>query len=220
MWLLTYCVLILAIPLIVGPVVPVYNIFLMATPMLVLPIVPVFLYSLVDKPGWGFPWMAPPVTSSTTDVPTSEPTTEQDTSTTRRTATVTRPFPGFPHPPSTSQPYALRPAIYYILEDVVAVDFGYKRPWRTLLNSRYNASPSFRSHMRIQTYYWIIMALVHTGITSAVCWGASYHVAFGLVLGLFFIWAFVAGVGCWMIAKRELRKEWDTWEEVKTKEMA
>lgn len=104
-----------------------------------------------------------------------------------------------------------KPAVYYILEDVVAVDFGYKRPWRHAIAKRYDESPMFRSHMRLQTWYWVLMSLVHAGVTAAVAWGSSYHFAFGFVLGLFFIWAIVAGFGSWFIARTQLRKEHEAW---------
>jgi len=175
MWLITYATLVFSIPLIVGPVVPVYNMFLMSTPMLVLPVGFVFAISLLPSK-----WLDGKM----------------------------------PFWLSSDKPRTIvRPAVYYVLEDIVAVDFGYKRPWREALRNRYDASPLFRRHMRRQTWYWIFQSIIQFAITAAVTWGASYHFAFGWVLGQFFIWAFVAGFGSNRLAVYELRKEHAWWKE-------
>lgn len=88
------------------------------------------------------------------------------------------------------------------------------------------------------TIYWTIAAIVYVAITSAVTWGAPYvsylfshvyrrrrvstltrshlfsslHFAFGWVLGQFFLWALVAGVGCYLLTRTGLKRERIWWE--------
>ncbi|KAK4703947.1 hypothetical protein P7C70_g2268, partial [Phenoliferia sp. Uapishka_3] len=104
-----------------------------------------------------------------------------------------------------------KPAVYYMLEDVVAVDFGYGKAWRKTVNERYSASPVFRALMWNLTFYWGLMSMVLVGITAAVVWSAPLQVSFGLVLGDFFAWAVASGFGCWVLARQGLKKERATW---------
>jgi hypothetical protein len=105
----------------------------------------------------------------------------------------------------------VRPAVFYVLEDVIAVDFTYAKQWRVAIRQRYDSSPLFQRHMRYQTIYWSLAGFIYTGLTAAVTWGASFRFAFGWVLGQFFLWMIVAGVGSWWLACRELRKEYEWW---------
>ncbi|KAI0319601.1 hypothetical protein OF83DRAFT_1082174 [Amylostereum chailletii] len=202
MWFYTYGTLIFAIPLIVGPVVPLFNMFLMATPMLVLPWGVILAWSIIVPMRYPFwlssdppatAWRAPP---SKTDLPPSESRGEDD---------------HWPLQP-TVDGGVNKPAVFYILEDVVAVDFGYKREWRHAVRRRYAASPMFRRHMKIQTAYWAAHTVLHFAVSAAVTWGATFNFAFGWVLGQFFIWALVAGLGSYALARWQLRAEHAAWK--------
>ncbi|KAM0748945.1 hypothetical protein T439DRAFT_327449 [Meredithblackwellia eburnea MCA 4105] len=104
-----------------------------------------------------------------------------------------------------------KPAVFYLLEDVVAVDFAHGREWRRQMYARYEASPLFRRLMRHLTIYWSIMCLIFVGATSAVTWSLELDISFGLVLGDFFLWLIVSAIGCYYITVWGLRKEWRLW---------
>jgi len=105
----------------------------------------------------------------------------------------------------------MKPAVFYCIEDVAAVDFKHGRKFRKRMHDRYNASPPFRALMTQLTVYWVFCGTVYCGITAAVTWGSPLNFAFGWVLGQFFIWAFVAAVGCYFLARRGLRRERAYW---------
>ena len=53
--------------------------------------------------------------------------------------------------------------------------------------------------------------LSFVGITAAVTWACRLEFAFGWVLGQFFLWAGVASLGSWAIARWGLEKEKRWW---------
>ncbi|THU85657.1 hypothetical protein K435DRAFT_843182 [Dendrothele bispora CBS 962.96] len=105
----------------------------------------------------------------------------------------------------------MKPAAFYCLEDVPAVDFKLGRDFRRCVYGRYDASPPFRQLMLDLTVYWVLMSAVYCGITAAVTWAAPLNFAFGWVLGQLFMWAFVSAVGCYFLSKRGLRREEAWW---------
>jgi hypothetical protein len=66
---------------------------------------------------------------------------------------------------STHKGEAVRPGIYYIVEDIVAVNSGGGRPFREGLAARYKASPIFRKMIRDQSLFWSIPGL----LVAAAC---------------------------------------------------
>jgi hypothetical protein len=60
---------------------------------------------------------------------------------------------------STEKGEKVLPGIYYIVEDIVAVNAGGGRPFREGLAARYNASPIFRKMIRDQSWFWSIPGL-------------------------------------------------------------
>jgi len=83
-----------------------------------------------------------------------------------------------------------KPACYYFIEDVGAVDFEHGREWRKRVQARWvllllldsirkrlkssfhswAASPPFRKMCWEQTLYWAISAMIYTGVIAAVNW--------------------------------------------------
>jgi len=49
----------------------------------------------------------------------------------------------------------MRPGIYTIIEDVIAVDTGTGRPYREALEARYQASPLFRQMLHQLNLFWV-----------------------------------------------------------------
>ncbi|KAF9255177.1 hypothetical protein L218DRAFT_1081975 [Marasmius fiardii PR-910] len=185
MWFSVIAVGVFAIPLIVGPTVPVYNLFLMAFPLLALPAGVLLLLTVIP---YRFTIPPPKWISRSYDSKTSE---EWSTPKARR---------------------KWKPGVYYIISDLAAVDFNYGRAYREQLLLRYDSSPLFQKHLHYQTVYWVIAPIVLTGVIAGVTWGTSFNVAFGLVLGIFFAWIIVGGVGSYFLAQWWLRREWEAWE--------
>jgi hypothetical protein len=71
---------------------------------------------------------------------------------------------------STAKGEKVLPGMYYIAEDIVAVNAGGGRPFREGWAARYNASPIFRKMIRDQSWFWSIPALfVAIACTVVVC---------------------------------------------------
>ncbi|GAA5863647.1 hypothetical protein JCM8547_003680 [Rhodosporidiobolus lusitaniae] len=110
-------------------------------------------------------------------------------------------------PPRTST----KPAVYYFIEDVGAVDFGHGREWRKRCQARYAASPPFRALMWSQTLFWTVAMVIFVGLTAVVDWVSSLNVAFGVVISLIFMWAIVFGIISYFMVHSALKKELAWW---------
>jgi len=108
----------------------------------------------------------------------------------------------------------IKPGMFYIIEDIAAVDFREGRAYRRAIHVRYAASPLFRRLMLHLTWYWIIATTLHAGGTAAVAWTTSINFSFAFVLGFLFIWAAVAALGCWWMVHKELKNELVWWRVV------
>ncbi|KAJ3751839.1 hypothetical protein EV360DRAFT_89313 [Lentinula raphanica] len=107
----------------------------------------------------------------------------------------------------------MKPAVFYCIEDVGAVDFMHGRKFRQRVHTRYESSPPFRQLMTELTVYWVICGAIYCGLTAAVTWAATLNFAFGWVLGQFFIWAFLSWAGCHLLARRGLERERAYWDQ-------
>ncbi|EMS23184.1 uncharacterized protein RHTO_07526 [Rhodotorula toruloides NP11] len=104
-----------------------------------------------------------------------------------------------------------KPAVYYILEDVGAVDFRLGREWRKRCQTRYAASPPFRTLMWWQTLYWTFGMAVFIGATAAVDWTTDLQLGFGLCISLLFIWALPWSLLSYLLIHRSLLSEREWW---------
>ena len=78
------------------------------------------------------------------------------------------------------------PAVFTIVEDVVAVDGGAGREFRKKWKERYEASEIFRDMLWTLTMVWGGGAIVAAAVTSAVVFSAPKYVAYGFGECLFF----------------------------------
>ena len=93
---------------------------------------------------------------------------------------------------STGKGEPVHPGVYYLVEDVVAVNAGAGRPYREGWAARYEASPVFRKMILDQSLFWSIPAVV-LGIvcTIIICIHPVPHpVAYGI--GQLMSWPHVA----------------------------
>lgn len=71
---------------------------------------------------------------------------------------------------STAKGGKILPGMYYVVEDIVAVNGGGGRPFREGWAARYNASPIFRKMIRDQSWFWSVPGfLVAAACTVVVC---------------------------------------------------
>lgn len=61
---------------------------------------------------------------------------------------------------STGKGEPVKPAVYYFIEDTVAVNANAGRPYREALAARYDASPRFREMLYTQSMFWSIPAFI------------------------------------------------------------
>lgn len=83
---------------------------------------------------------------------------------------------------STGKGEPVRPGVYYLVEDIVAVNAGGGRPYREGWAARYEASPVFRKMILDQSLFWSIPAVI-LGIilTILICLHQVPHpAAYGL----------------------------------------
>jgi len=103
-----------------------------------------------------------------------------------------------------------RPAVYTILEDVMAVDASGGRAYRTALNERYMASKRFRRILWVVNYYWGGAGILIGGAVLGVSVWLGMEgktAAFAIGWGVPWVWA-----GCWALVTawwvtRQLRVE-------------
>ena len=61
---------------------------------------------------------------------------------------------------STGKGEKVFPGVFYIVEDVIAVNANAGRPYREALHARYNASPRFQKMMLRQSWFWSIPSII------------------------------------------------------------
>ncbi|KAK0119917.1 hypothetical protein ONS95_011342 [Cadophora gregata] len=85
----------------------------------------------------------------------------------------------------------LRPALYTLIEDVVAVDGNGGTEYRERLNTRYETSPEFRRLMNNLTYFWMVPALLFdVAVSHLIFWrGINEDTAYVIGWSLPFAWA-------------------------------
>ncbi|KAJ5038838.1 uncharacterized protein L3040_006517 [Drepanopeziza brunnea f. sp. 'multigermtubi'] len=107
----------------------------------------------------------------------------------------------------------LRPALYTLIEDVVAVDGNGGTGYRDRLNARYECSADFRRLMNKLTYFWMVPALLlNVAISHLIFWrGINEDTAYVVGWSLPFAWASVWTITtiCWVrMALDEEKKNW------------
>ncbi|PHH65912.1 hypothetical protein CDD81_860 [Ophiocordyceps australis] len=115
---------------------------------------------------------------------------------------------------STPRGGRVHAAVYYFIEDVVAVNAGAGRPYREALAARYRASPHFRRMLHVQSLFWSIPALVLAVPLTviAVISPVPATAAYGVCWAVPFLWAALWGAITVIWCKREMLRERIQWE--------
>lgn len=102
-----------------------------------------------------------------------------------------------------------KPFVYYVIEDFVAVDAGQMWGFRERLKTRWNASPVFRRLLYVLNLWWMVGGVVFIGALAGMTWGLSFNIAYGLSLGLLFVWIGIWALATWWWVERQLIVELD-----------
>lgn len=115
----------------------------------------------------------------------------------------------------------LRPGIYSVIEDVVAVDGSGGTAFREALNKRYEASHIFRAMLRRLGVYWAVGAQACATLTTILIFTLSEDAAYCVGWSLPFVWAGIWTAGTFWYVDRKLKEEKRVWaEEVAAKSNA
>ncbi|KAG9555723.1 hypothetical protein KCU71_g2516, partial [Aureobasidium melanogenum] len=105
----------------------------------------------------------------------------------------------------------LRPGIYWIIEDIVAVDGGGNIEFRERLNARYEASHYFRQMLHRLTLFWGIGAEVAAAVITALIFTIQRDAAYVVGWAVPFIWAGAWTLCTFWYVKRCLKHEYEMW---------
>ncbi|EOA84399.1 hypothetical protein ACJQWK_01229 [Exserohilum turcicum] len=106
----------------------------------------------------------------------------------------------------------LRPAIYPLIEDIIAVDGDGGTAYRMRLNQRYEASPYFRLMLHRLSMFWALPALLMAVGTTYMIFSVRRDTAY--VLGWFvpFIWSGIWSIVTTKWVQRDLEVEQMLWD--------
>ena len=115
---------------------------------------------------------------------------------------------------STPKGGTVHPGVYYLIEDIIAVNANAGRPYREGLAARYEVSPKFRQMIYKQSLFWSIPPILVAAACTAVIVVHEVPKAFAYGIGwaVPFIWAaiWVAIAIPWV--RRDMHIETITWE--------
>ena len=105
----------------------------------------------------------------------------------------------------------LRPAIYSIIEDIVAVDGSGGTAFREALNKRYEASHVFRAMLRRLGAFWAFGCEAMAVLTTILVFTIQHEAAYCVGWSIPFIWAAVWTLITYLYVKRKLKEEQKAW---------
>lgn len=102
----------------------------------------------------------------------------------------------------------VKPGVYVIAEDVVAVDAKQGRAFREAFRARYEASPAMRSHLQRLDLMWGASGLMVVAIVFGVVFGVENKlVGYGVGWALPWVWAGSMALITFRMGSNLLRKE-------------
>lgn len=102
----------------------------------------------------------------------------------------------------------VRPGVYVIAEDVVAVDAKRGRAFREAFQARYEASPAMRAHLRRLDYIWGVSGLLVVAFIFGVVFGVKNKlVGYGVGWALPWAWAGAMALTTFRMGSGVLMKE-------------
>lgn len=106
----------------------------------------------------------------------------------------------------------LRPAIYSLIEDIVAVDGSGGSTYREALNKRYESSHVFRAMLRRLGAFWMVGCNAMAVVTTILIFTIQHEAAYCVGWSAPFVWVAIwTAMTIWYV-KRKLREEQTAWE--------
>jgi hypothetical protein len=90
---------------------------------------------------------------------------------------------------SVAEGEPVRPGIYTILEDTIAVDLGEAYAFRSKFNEAWLANPTFRRLLSQLSFFWSLSGLIISGGCTVVIFTTDTDIGFAVGWGLPFLWA-------------------------------
>jgi hypothetical protein len=119
---------------------------------------------------------------------------------------------------STQKGSIAPPAVFTVVEDVLAVDGGGGRTFRTAWIQRYQVSEMYREMMYKLTMFWGWGCMLCVGVNAAVVFTVkSKYVAFGFGWTAPFVWAGIWAAITTVWVQRMLSKEKKEWVEMRNR---
>ncbi|EUC39640.1 hypothetical protein COCMIDRAFT_41869 [Bipolaris oryzae ATCC 44560] len=114
---------------------------------------------------------------------------------------------------SVTRGQVVRPSIYFIIEDIIAVDGDGATSFRIRLNERYEASPHFRQMLHKLSLFWALPAILVALGTTFLVFSLNRDLSYVLGWVVPFTWAAIWAVITIKWAQRELRIEQMLWDQ-------
>jgi len=111
----------------------------------------------------------------------------------------------------------LRPGIYSLIEDIVAVDGCGGTEFRQRLNLRYQASKMFRLMLHRLTLFWAAGALAVAVLSTILIFTLPKDAAYVVGWTVPFLWAGVWAIITTKWVQRSLKEEESVWQEERNK---
>lgn len=113
---------------------------------------------------------------------------------------------------SSMPPYTgLPPAVYTLVEDIVAVDGGgcveFRQAWRI----RYEHSAVMRRIVRVTSLWWGASGMLFAGAFIAIAWTTADDIGYGVGWGLPWLWAMTSASFTVRYVHKELKREEEEW---------
>ncbi|KAK1756735.1 hypothetical protein QBC47DRAFT_451315 [Echria macrotheca] len=105
----------------------------------------------------------------------------------------------------------VRPLVYTLVEDIIAVDGNAGKEYRAALDARYAASAHFRRLLVQLNWFWAVGALVDGIGTLVVIWTVPEVVAYGIGWGSPLVFVTIWTVVTVLWVRRSLRNEKTWW---------
>lgn len=105
----------------------------------------------------------------------------------------------------------IRPGLYTLLEDVIAVDFGQGYVFRTDFNERWEASPIFRRLLFRLSILWSLPGLLVPGICIVTIFTTDIEIGFAVGWGLPYLWIVLWIALTMIVVGRGLNEEKQEW---------
>lgn len=103
----------------------------------------------------------------------------------------------------------IKPILYYAAEDFISVDNFQGRKFRKRFRQRYEANPKIRTMILHLTLFWIGGICLYLGCIGAIIWSLEFEIAWGLSLGVMFMWilTWAGSTGLWVRTVVEREKD-------------